>query len=96
MSIGCYRVIKREYADQSWNLWHDDKLREFLAENTENGFYDRLNEHGGTLVIEVSVLKKAIKQATDLQLKPETVAALKADVAAAKKAGEDTVTYDCF
>ena len=96
MSVRAHRILKVEYApNPSFNLWHDEKLINFLDTQNDSGFFSQMNENGGGVVnIEASVIKEAIEKAAELELDEDTVEQLKADVEAA---GEDgSIDYDCF
>jgi len=96
VSVRAHRILKVEYApNHSFNLWHDEKLINFLDTHNDSGFFSQMNENGGGVVnIEASVIKEAIEKAAELELDEDTVEQLKADVEAA---GEDgSIDYDCF
>ncbi|MCD6390913.1 MAG: hypothetical protein J7L92_02810 [Dehalococcoidia bacterium] len=83
MSVRAYRVIKIEHAQpNTFNLWHDDKLVEFL--DKEYGFFEGLNESGGLTEVPIEALKRALKEA------------LTKDIEACCKEGEEYVQYYCF
>jgi len=92
MSVRAYRVIKIEHAQpNTFNLWHDDKLVEFL--DKEYGFFEGLNESGGLTQVPVEALKRALKEVPiDADLKE----ALTKDIEACCKEGEEYVQYYCF
>jgi len=96
VSVRAHRILKVEYApNPSFNLWHDEKLINFLDTQNDSGFFSQMNENGGGVVnIEASVIKKALEKAGELELDEDTVKQLKADIEAA---GEDgSIDYDCF
>lgn len=96
MSVRAHRILKVEYApNPSFNLWHDEKLINFLDTQNDSGFFSQMNGNGGGVVnIEASVIKKALEKAGELELDEDTVEQLKADIEAA---GEDgSIDYDCF
>lgn len=97
MSVAAHRQVKVKFADyNSFNLTGDQKLVEYL-DQTDGGFYAQLTGGGtGYVVVGLDVLRGAIRKAKALGLDQDTVKHLKADLAAAKKDGEDSVTYDCF
>lgn len=96
MSVRAHRILKVEYApNTSFNLWHNEKLVEFLEKNNPHGFNDKLDMDGnGVVSIDVSVIKQAIEKAEELELEEDVVEQLKADIEAV--GDEPTIDYDCF
>jgi hypothetical protein len=97
MSISAHRIIeiKIEETYNSFNLWHDRKLMDFL--DTEAGFYSSLSDDGtGVSEVSVEVLEKAVSMAVELELDDDTVANLKKDIAWAKEHDEEFVQYYCY
>ena len=96
MSVRAHRILKVEYAKiPSFNLWHDEKLINFLDTHNGSGFYSQMNDGGGGVVnIEVSVIKEALEKAVELELDEDIVSQLKADIEAAGE--EPDIDYDCF
>ena len=92
MSVRAHRINKVEYNGESFNLWHDKELVDFL--DTEDRLFDQLNEDGcGFAEISVETLKKAL---AELNLRPERREAIEADVKWAKERGEDWILYYLF
>jgi hypothetical protein len=93
MSVRAYRVIKVEHASEdSFNLWHDEKLRDFL--NTNYDFSAPLNDDGcGMSELPIEALEKALKE---VELSEDVREALQNDIEVARKAGDEYLTYDCF
>lgn len=91
MSVRAYRVNKIEHEwESTFNLWHDDKLVEFLER--DYGLYEGMSNDGNGLVeLPIEALEKAVKQ---LNLDEELVKALKRDIEACRKSGY--VTYYCY
>ena len=90
MSVRAYRVEEIRFVkDSSFNLWHDDKLIEFL--DGECGLFETLPNGSGLTEVPIEVLEKAIKT---LNLDGELVKALKQDIEACRDDGY--VTYYCF
>ncbi len=97
MSIRAYRIIeiKVEPNYASFNLYHDEKLMEFL--DNEVGFYSQLTDDGtGLTFVSLEVLERAIKRAKSLKLEPDTVECLNKDIDAAKAQDDDYVQYYCY
>ena len=72
MSVNAYRVIRLKTAEEStFNVSHDDELREFLEMNI--GLSTMLNEdRGGLFDVPVEVLEEALMKATELHLDQDT------------------------
>ena len=79
MSVRAHRIKKIDYSNaESFNLWHDTKLVEFL--DKEGGFYETLTEGSGIAEVPTEVLKKAVKKAKELELEDWQVKQLKEDI----------------
>jgi hypothetical protein len=97
MSVQANRIIeiKTETEYNSFNLWHDRKLMDFL--DTEANFFDQLTDDGtGVSEASVEVLENAVSKAVELDLDADTVANLKKDIAWAKAHDEEFVQYYCY
>ena len=90
MSVRAYRVTKIEYDHpNSFNLWHDEELMEFLD---KNDCLSSLNSNSsGILEIPTEVLQEAIDK---VNMPEETKANLCKDIASCSQQGY--VTYYCF
>ena len=94
MSVRAYRVIKIECAQpNSFNLWHDDKLVNFL--DREYGFFEGMNEGGGLTEVPVEGLREALAN-PELELDEYIVEALKRDIEAADQEGDEYIQYYCY
>ena len=92
MSVRAYRVKKIIREERpSFNLWHDDKLRDFLTDNASSD--QRNDDGGGMLEVSTDTLKEALDT---LELDNEQRKALQADIDATENAGEEFVLYDCY
>ena len=91
MSVRAYRVTKIEHEqDNTFNLWHDDKLVDFL--DSECDFFAGLTNNGTGLVeVPVEALQKAVEE---LELDDELRKALMKDIEACRD--DSYVTYYCF
>jgi hypothetical protein len=97
MSISANRIIeiKVEESYNSFNLWHDRKLMDFLDE--EANFFSRLSDDGaGVSEVSVEILEKAVSMSVELELDADTVANLKKDIVWAKANDQEFVQYDCY
>lgn len=94
MSVRAYRINKIDYEnDSSFNLWHDEKLMNFLDENY--GCYDTLIEGTGIMDLQVEALEKALENKTELNLDKWIVKMLKKDIKWAKEKG-GYIQYYCL
>ena len=91
MSVRAYRVKKIEHEESdSFNLWHDDKLVDFL--DSECNFSAGLTIDGTGLVeVPVEALQKALEK---LELEDEVRKALTEDIEACRD--DSPVTYYCY
>jgi len=97
MSVIARRIIeiKIETEYNSFNLWHDSKLMDFL--DTEADFFSQLATDGtGISEVSIEVLEKAVSKAVELELDEDTVANLKKDIAWANEHDETSIRYDCY
>ena len=97
MSVSANRIIKIEIEEtyNSFNLWHDRKLMDFL--DKEANFFSRLSDDGaGVSEVSVEVLEKAVSMAIELELDDDTVTNLRKDIAWAKANDQEFVQYDCY
>ncbi len=94
MSRRAYRIIKMTFADASFNLQDDRKLVNFL--DAETMFSYDLSVAGGMVDVPVKVLRKAVREASKLELGEDTVKRLKEDISFAKANKDESVTYSCF
>ncbi|MDE3068717.1 MAG: hypothetical protein KGJ60_14375 [Verrucomicrobiota bacterium] len=95
MSVRAYKVLEmRLDRAPSFNCWHDEKLMEFFD---GEGIWDGRNSEGsGTMEVSVAVMRKALANAQRLELDEFDCEAIKADLAWARKKGQDYIRYECF
>ena len=91
MSVRAYRVTKIEHEEGStFNLWHDDKLMDFL--DKEYGFYEGLTNDGTGLVeLQIEALQEALEK---VEMDNELKEAIQKDIEACQDDGY--VTYYCY
>jgi hypothetical protein len=97
MSVIARRIIeiKIEQSYNSFNLWHDGKLMEFL--DNEANFFSQLTDDGtGVSEASVEVLEKAVSKAVELGLDEDTIINLKKDIAWAKANDQVFIQYYCY
>jgi len=97
MSVSANRIIeiKVEESYNTFNLWHDSKLMDFL--DTEADFFSRLSDDGtGISEVSVEVLEKAVSMSVELELDDDTVTNMKKDIEWAKANDQEFVQYDCY
>ncbi len=94
MSVRAYRIIKKVLEDNSsFNLWHDEKLVDYLQDET--CFYNLLGDDGsGTSYLSVKDIKKIISKKKELKLDDETVSQLEKDIEGLSE--DDDIEYDCY
>jgi len=91
MSVRAYRVNKIDHEEvDTFNLWHDDKLMDFL--DREYGFYEGLTSDGTGLVeLPIEALQEALEK---VEMDNELKEAIQKDIEACRKDGH--VTYYCY
>ena len=97
MSVSANRIIeiKVEESYNTFNLWHDRKLMDFLDE--EAAFFNQLTAYGtGVSEAPVEILEKAVSMSVELELDDDTVTNLKKDIGWAKEHNEEFVQYYCY
>jgi hypothetical protein len=95
MSVWAYRDVDNVTVPPSFNVWHDHDLMDFLDAEAEFSTY---LTHGGVgcVIVEVKVLRKALKNTAKLNLSDKIIRRIKNDITYAESEKEDTVTYHCF
>lgn len=95
MSVCAWNINEAVGKHPSFNVWRDHELIDFMDE--EGDFFSQLTNGGvGFVIVEVKVIRKALREAVNLNLSENTVKQLKQDIAFAKAKKDDTVTYHCF
>ena len=91
MSVRAYRLTKIDHEQEStFNLWHDDKLMDFL--DKEYGFYEGLTS-GGTGFVELPI--EALQEALEkVEMDEELKEAIQKDIEACRD--NSYVIYYCF
>jgi len=88
MSIRAHRVDKIDFRGESFNLWHDQGIMDYLD---DNGLLEQLNmDMGGFIEVSVRDLKNMLVIADDAR------EALENDIKWAEEKEQDTVMYYCF
>ena len=102
MSVRAYRVINIETEENnSFNVWHDQKLMDFLREHGDVN-EEGMSESGGIMSVEVKALKAAVKKPAEAfedykkGAEDYRVEAIKTVIAFAKDNGNDFVQYYCY
>lgn len=94
MSVRAHRIIKKELADSSFNLWHDADIVDFLEKDTE--FFEGRNSDGiGMIEVPVSRLRELLKEYFWNENDSRKNAVM-ADVTWAEENHQDFVQYECF
>jgi hypothetical protein len=96
MSRRAYRVVEIVYGEESsFNVSDEQELTDFFE--SEVLFSDSLGSDGsGMFDIPVTVLRKAIRKAKELNLSAETVERLRKDIESTRANKDEAVTYCCF
>lgn len=90
MSIGAYRVNQIELGGETFNLWHDEKVAQYL---NDNGHFDSLNaDMCGVMEIPVTTLEAMLEIADDDEVKNN----IKIDIAFANENKKEYLLYECF
>ena len=91
MSVRAYRVTKIAHeSDNTFNLWHDDKLMDFL--DREYGFFEGLTKDGTGLVeLPIEALQEALEK---VKMDNELKEAIQKDIEACRD--DDHITYYCY
>lgn len=94
MSVTAHRVSEFKFEHSGLDLWNNEKFAEFLEK--EEQFSSNLNSFGtGLIDIPIETLERAIRVSDELDLDEDTVVALNTDIAIAKSARKEFVTYYC-
>ncbi len=94
MSVTAHRVSEFKFEHSSFDLWHSEKLAQFLEEEVK--LSSSLNSYGNGLIeVSVETLERVIRMAEELDLDEDTIAGLRQDIAAAESEGRELVTYYC-
>ena len=99
MSVRAYRIINIEYDRESFNLWHDKNITDWLdkhiwRKDQDSGFWSQLDDDGcGTVEIEISLLEKMLNELKDIS--SYTKDAIKIDIEETKKEGDNYIVYGC-
>jgi hypothetical protein len=64
--------------------------------DNEIQLYSDIHDGTGMIDIPVKTLKKALRQSEKLNLNEKTIARFQSDIASAKSAKDEVVTYYCF
>ena len=90
MSIGAYRVNQIELGGETFNLWHDEKVAEYLD---NKGYFEQLNmDLCGFIDIPVTALEAMLEIADDDEVKNN----IKIDIAFANENKKEYLLYECF
>jgi len=94
MSIRAHRVEEIKTAGESFNLWHDKPVVEWLMGNTS--FFDSLNcECCGLTEVSVEDLERMLSGVGE-EIDPGVRKMIERDIRVAVKKGDDYVVYYCY
>lgn len=94
MSVRAYKVLKMELADNpSFNLWHDEKIVDFLNENDD--FNSQMNDNGGGYItVSVKSIRKILANLEEFELDELDIEQLRKDIEGLEDG--NYITYSCF
>ncbi len=94
MSVRAYRVIEIKInPEANFNLWHDQEILDWLR--VEADVSDETNTDGcGMMEFSVKDMRRMLKALPHLD--PLIVRAIKDDIKAVRKAGEEYIKYECY
>jgi hypothetical protein len=94
MSVRAYRVVEIKTGGESFNLWHDEKVVDWLENKTS--FFNSLNEDGcGLTYLEVDNLKTMLSEIGS-EMDEYARKAIKEDISFAEQQGDSYVQYYCY
>jgi len=94
MSIRAHRVEEIKTSGESFNLWHDTPVVEWLRDNTL--FFESLNEEMcGLTEAHVEDLKTMLSEIGD-KIDPYARETIERDIKLAIERGDEYVTYYCY
>ncbi len=95
MSVLAYRIYPQKADSFSFDVWHDEKLIEFL--NKELHFFLSLNSYGtGIVDIPVALIEQIISVKDELDLDEEIIKQLQLDIEDGKSRIGEVVSYHCY
>ena len=95
MSILAHRIYPAKSEFFTFDVWHDEKLVEYL--NKEIDFNFSLNIYGtGIVDIPVELLEKIITLKRELELDEDTIAQIQLDISNGKSRIGEVVSYHCY
>jgi len=93
MSIRAYRVISEKLGPESFNLWHDSHIIDWLS---KNGDLDFLNmDCSGSIEIHVDDLRTMLTDLKDL-MTMDAMEQIFRDIFETEKENKEYVKYSCF
>jgi len=94
MSIRAHRVIEVKTFGESFSLWHEDEIVNWLDEHTP--FFRSLNEDScGLTEVSVKDLKTMLSEIGG-KIDEDTKKAIEKDIRFAEKRGDEYVQYYCY
>lgn len=92
MSIQACRIIEVKTASHaSFNLTHNEKLADFLL--SKDGVHAVTQDGTGMVGIPLNILEEAIQKAKSLGISQSIIAALRQDIAFARRRDREFVDY---
>jgi hypothetical protein len=94
MSIRAHRVVEIKTHEDSFNLWHDDEIVEWLGKKT-SFFHPLSDDSCGLTEVSVGDLKAMLSEIGD-KLDDHVKRAIQSDISFAEERGDEYVTYYCY
>jgi len=94
MSIRAHRVEEIKVKGESFNLWHDRSVVDWLMANTS--FFDSLNfDCFGLTEVSIDNLKRMLSEIGD-EIDPDIREAIEEDIRVSLERGDEFVSYYCY
>lgn len=94
MSIRARRIIKKELAEPSFNVWHDTDLVNCFKKT--GGYTEMLGLDGNGAIEVTATAIEYVLEHFKFEENDYRRDALKADLLQAKATGDDYVIYECY
>ena len=95
MSVRAYKIVKRAVTDEfpTFNLWHNQKIVDWIEANTDYSLSGISENGGGTLELSIEEMEALLKAK---EITDEEKKSFEEDLRWAKEHNEDHITYECF
>lgn len=97
MSVRAHRVLEIKTVAESFNLWHDGKLCNFIDQENDTGFWHHLNADGcGLVELNIETIKKILENSEKLEVDEYDIEDFKKALEWAQKNNTEWVQYYCY